>query len=247
MRKSLAVCAIALVVLATGSVTKVLAATNWTEYASNPVYSPDKAYYPSVLKEGGTYTMWSDCVGGVQNATSTDGINWTTVGQVSGLLNPRHTVVERTGDEYRIWYDEGSDAHLYSIEAIRTATSTDGRNWFNDQPITQVGSSVITGIHPNWNRGSYGPGDVIYNPSGSDEITVPVNESSVWANKFVAYYMGTTGVNHESIGLAVSNDGINWQGYNGGAAPVLAGTGSDSDWDWQRVGYPTVVKENDDA
>jgi len=30
-----------------------------------------------------------------------------------------------------------------------------------------------------------------------------------WANKFVFYYMGTSGLD-ESIGLAVSNDGINW-------------------------------------
>jgi hypothetical protein len=28
---------------------------------------------------------------------------------------------------------------------------------------------------------------------------------------------------------------------------VLSGTGNQSDWDWEYVGYPTVVKENDDA
>jgi hypothetical protein len=207
------------------------------EYPSNPVYAPSKAYYPSILKEGITYRMWSDNASGVQMAISTDGINWTTVGQASGLFNPRHTVVEKIGNEYRMWYDEGSDAHLYSIEAIRTATSSDGLTWNDDQPITQVGSSVITGIYPDWNRGSYGPGDVIYNPSGSDNL----DDTNVWNNKYVMYYMGTTGVNHESIGLAVSNDGINWQGYNNGAEPVLAGTDSDPDWDYRSVGYPTVI------
>ncbi len=35
---------------------------DWIEYPSNPVYNPGKAYYPSVLKNGGTYTMWSDGV-----------------------------------------------------------------------------------------------------------------------------------------------------------------------------------------
>jgi len=219
MKRFVTICTVTVLLLAVSG----LAQTDWIEYPSNPVYAPGKAYYPSILKEGNTYRMWSDKAGGVQMAISTDGINWTTVGQASGLYNPRHTVVEKIGGEYeyRMWYDEGSDAHLYSIEAIRTATSLDGLVWDDDRPITQVESSVITGSHPDWNRGSYGPGDVIYNPSGSDEITIPVNESSVWANKFVAYYMGTTGVNHESIGLAVSNDGVNWQGYNGGAAPVM--------------------------
>ena len=240
MRKPLAIYAVALVVLATGSVTKVLAATNWTEYSSNPVYSPGKAYYPSVLKEGGAYTMWSDCAGGVQMATSTDGINWRTEAQVSGLLNPRHTVVERIGNKYRIWYDEGSDQHLYSIEAIRTATSTDGLTWSNDQPLTQdTTCQLITGAGSGWNRGSYGPGDVIYNPSGSHSL----DDTDMWNNKYVMYYMATNGTN-EYIGLAYSVDGKHWKRH--GAGPVLSPCTEADDpsvgWDYRSVGYPTVIK-----
>ena len=221
--------------------------TGWTEYAANPVYSPtgDRAYYPTVVLEGGTYRMWSDGSSSVNLATSSDGINWATVSAVTGLTNPRHTLVENIGETYRIWYwNSGS---LYSIKDIRTATSTDGVAWTADQVITQVGATVINNASSsNWNRGSYGPADILYNPSGSATLVEPIDEASVWANRYVMYYDGTTG-GDESLGLAVSNDGINWQGYNGGVAPVLAGTGVSGDWDADYVSRATVIKEHDDA
>jgi len=213
----------------------------WAEYGSNPVYdqTPTRAYYPTVIKEGSTYTMWSDSGSGVQVATSTDGINWTNTGTATGLTNPAHTLVEKIGTDYRMWY--WNTSQLYSINAMRTATSTDGLSWSNDQAITQVGSSVIdNSISTNWNRGSYGPADVIYNPSGSSTIVNPVDEASVWANKYVMYYDGTTG-GEESLGLAVSNNAINWQGYNGGTNPTLAGTGVSGDWDEDFVSRGTVL------
>jgi hypothetical protein len=49
------------------------------------------------------------------------------------------------------------------------------------------------------------------------------------------------------LGLAVSNDGLNWQGYNAGVAPVLAGSGVSLTWDYNYVSRATVLKENDDA
>ena len=234
-------------VLATASLAQAITTTGWTEYNPNPVYSPGKAYYPSILKEGSAYTLWSDYAssGGVEKVTSADGVNWTTAGACSGLTSPRHTVVEKVGSEYRMWYWQAS--HLYSIADIRTATSADGLAWSNDQVITQVASTVIdNSSSSNWNRGSYGPADVIYNPDGSDTIVEPVNEASVWANKFVMYYDGTTG-GDESIGLAVSNDGVNWQGYNGGVAPVLAGTSGTDDWDEGYVSRCTVIMEDADT
>lgn len=221
--------------------------TAWTEYGANPVYAPGKAYYPTILKEGAVYTMWSDCaIGaqvGVQMATSLDGVNWTTVGTATGLTTPKHTLVEKIGSSYRMWYW----ANLgYSINDIRTATSTDGLTWSGDQAITQVGHSVIYNSGSLWNRGSYGPADVIYNPAGSATIVEPVDKASVWANKFVMYYDGTTG-GAESLGLAVSNDGLNWQGYNGGATAVMAGSGVAGAWDQNYVSRATIVKENDNA
>jgi hypothetical protein len=226
--------ALALCTVAYGS------SVSWTEYTADPVYSPGKAYYPSVIEVGSTYMMWSqdDSDGGEQMATSPDGITWTTKGQVSGLTYPpTHAVVERIGNVYQMWYDDSSA--LYSIDAIRTATSNDGLIWTNDQPITQVGNTVVTGQWPSWNTGSYGAEDILFNPLGSSSIVDPVDGSSVWANKFVMYYDGTTG-DDESVGLAVSNDGINWEGYDGGTAPVL--DSSATGWDSGYVGYGTVIQ-----
>lgn len=229
-------------ILFSGGLTHAFTTTGWTEYANNPVYAPGKAYYPTILKEGGVYTMWSDNATGVQKATSTDGVNWTTTGQASGLTNPRHTVVEIIDGGYRMWYNDSS--RLYGIQDIRTATSSDGLTWSNDQAITQVGTTVVSGIWPAWNTGSYGPADILYNPAGSATIIEPVNKASVWANKFVMYYDGTTG-GDESMGLAVSNDGLNWQGYNNGANPVL--DSSASGWDSDYVGFGTIIKESDNV
>ena len=218
--------------------------TGWTEYGSNPVYAPaGRAYYPTILKEGSTFTMWTDNgAGNLDVAASTDGISWTSIGTASGLTTPKHSLVEKIGTDYRIWYWPNLS---YSINDMRTATSADGINWANDQALTQVGTSVI-GAGMCWNRGSYGPADVIYNPSGSVDITAPTDEASVWANRFVMYYDGTTG-GDEALGLAVSNDGMNWQGYNNGVAPVFAGTYSGNpDWDEDYATRATVIKESDD-
>jgi len=235
--------------------------TGWVEYGSNPVYSPGKAYYPSVVLDGGTYRMWSTKSGGIQYATSADGITWSASQDATGgLTSPHHVTVEQydpfTGANsgsnpsdatmnYRMWYwDTGQ---LYSINAIRYAESADGLTWYNDQAVTQVGSTVVdNSSSSNWNRGSYGPCDVLYNPSGSADITEPDSEADVWANKFVMYYDGTTG-GKEDIGLAVSNDGRNWQGYNGGLAPVLSGSGGAGDWDRTYVSRCTVVKDDADT
>jgi len=217
---------------------------DWQEYPSNPVYNPGKAYYPTVLESGGAYTMWSDGATGLQVATSPDGIHWTTIGQASGLTNPRHAVVENVDGEYRIWYWDNSMS--YSISDVRTATSSDGIVWTDDKPLTQSGTSVVTGVgSPSlWNAGSYGPVDILYNPLGSSSIVAPLDGSSVWANRFVMYYDGTTG-GDESVGLAVSSDGVFWWGYNDGVAPVL--DSSTAGWDSGYVGFGTVIRDSDNA
>ena len=234
-------------ILAVAGTAGALTTTAWTEDPSNPVYSPGhKAYYETVLLDGGTYSMWYASSGGVILTTSPDGrTNWSAPQTCTGLTNANHALVEKIGSTYRTWYWPGLS---YSINDIRTATSTDGVNWTNDQAITQVNSTVIdNSSSSNWNRGSYGPADVLYNSAGSaTTITEPVDEASVWANKFVMYYDGTTG-GTEDIGLAVSNDGINWQGYNAGVSPVLAGSGGVGDWDKTYVSRSTVIQENDDA
>jgi hypothetical protein len=87
-------------------------------------------------------------------------------------------------------------------------------------------------VSPDWNRGTYGPVDVFYNAAGS-----PVLDDTVWNNKYVMYYDGTTG-GIEQVGLAYSVDGLHWKRY--GAQPVLPI--SPGAWDSSYAGFGTVVK-----
>lgn len=249
MKRFVTICTATVLFLAVSVLAHALTTVNWVEYSSNPVYTDEnnKAYYPTVIEDEDEYKMWYASHTDIRMTTSSDGINWTAPEVCNELTNPNHPLVKKIGENYRIWYwDTSAQPVPYTINSIRTAISEDGVSWQFDQPITQVGTTVVTGKPGDWNGGSYGPGYVIYNPSGSGTITEPVNEETVWVNKFVFYYMATTGQS-ESVGLAVSNDGVNWQGYNGGIAPVLEGTWNESDWDRTYVGYPTVMKENDDV
>ena len=240
--------------------------TDWTEYANNPVFDPDaKVYYPSVIYDAiqfsghgdvAYYKMWfgsKQGTGGVYSigyAYSNDGVDWTEgLNPVSGLSSkPNHPLVEYdpdgfgTGVYYKIWYWD-NNVSIYSINAIRYAESSNGINWINDQALTQDDTyKLVTGTWPDWNYGSYGPGDVIYNPSGSDTL----DDTDIWNNKYVMYYMGTNG-NNEFIGLAYSTNGTHWKRY--GDNPVLSPCTLEDDptvgWDYRSVGYPTVIKGDD--
>ena len=212
---------------------------NWQEYPANPVFDPvERVYYPSIIFDGSTYKMWYDDGSGTRYSSSVDGISWASGTSLAGLTNARHAVVQWVGTKYMAWY--WNSTQLYSINAIRTAESNDGINWTFDAPITQVGTTVITGISGNWNGGSYGPCEVFYNPAGSATIVAPVDAATVWQNKFVMYYDGTTG-GLEDIGIAVSANGKQWQGYNGGITPVLA-HGGGTTWDSNYATFCSVQK-----
>jgi hypothetical protein len=213
---------------------------SWTEYTANPVFDPiEKTYYPSILFDGTTYHMWYDNGTTTSYTTSPDGINWNGVVPTIGLPNAHHPHVEYIGDQYMIWYWDSPITYL--IANMRCAVSSDGITWEQSKPLTQVGTTVVTGASTDWNYGTYGPIDVFYDASKSaTTITDPVDAASVWNNRFVMYYDGATG-NTEDIGLAVSNDGINWQGYLDGAEPVLAHSNGIA-WDANYTTFGTVLK-----
>jgi hypothetical protein len=237
---------------------------DWVEYSNNPVFGQwlggAKAYYPKVLYDlnqfsghgdSAYYKMWF----GSENGTggnycigythSDNGINWTgVINPVSGLA-PRsgHPLVKYfpggfgSGYFYRMWYwDEGASINF--INVLRYAESTDGVNWVNDQPLTQDGGYPLVTNNPgfDWNAGSYGSSDLIYNPSGS------LDDVNLWNNKYVMYYMGTNNTN-EFIGLAYSDNGTHWKRF--GDDPVLSPCTLADDpsagWDYLSVGYCSVI------
>jgi uncharacterized repeat protein (TIGR01451 family) len=240
---------------------------DWTEYTGNPIFGQGvdngpKAYYPSVLYDpdefsghgvAAKYKMWYGTSSSqTALATSDDGINWTDQGVV--MTDGYHATVEyypggftgaNTGGTpssdtmyYRMWYwDYGT---TYDVSAIGYTESPDGVNWYNHQSCQNGTVPIVTGGSADWNKGSYGPCDVLYNPSAS-------NTGTDWT--FTMYYDGTSG-GDESIGLGFSSDGITWTGYDadsdGEADPVFEGTGNDGNWDKEYVSRATIIKNADD-
>ena len=138
---------------------------------------------------------------------------------------------------YKMWYWDGN--MTYTINDLRTADSADGVNWVNDQVLTQDATyPLVSGVWPDWNRGSYGPVAVLYNPSATNTGTNPFNYT------FAMYYDGTTG-GVEVIGLGYSADGNTWTRYHEAPyvnAPVL-GLGAPGSWDSDYVTNGTVIPE----
>jgi hypothetical protein len=239
---------------------------SWTEYSGNPVFGEGvdgpKAYYPSVLYDADSflghgpsakYKMWYGTSGSqTAFATSDDGVSWSDRGVV--MTNGYHATVEyypdgfagaNTGDNpsdstmyYRMWYWDPS--HLYDVAATRYTDSTDGVSWYNDQPLQNGAVPIVSDGDPWWNRGSYGPCDVLYDSGAS-------NTGTDWT--FTMYYDGTTG-GDEAIGLGFSADGITWTGYDadsdGKADPVFNGTYVYGEWDYNYVSRATIIKSADD-
>jgi hypothetical protein len=104
---------------------------------------------------------------------------------------------------------------------------------------------IVSGADNTWNRGTYGPVDVLYNPGGSATL----DDAGLWNNRYVMYYDGTTGA-FEQVGLAYSADGKLWKRYGDG--PVLpsgsdwrGAWGSPSAWDSSYASYGTVMRTPD--
>jgi len=238
----------------------------WTESGSNPIFGEGvggpKAYYPSVLYDASSfsgnghsalYKMWYGTSGGTTGlATSNDGISWTDQGVV--MSNGYHATVEyypagftgvNSGTNpssltmyYRMWHWPGLS---YSVNDIRYTDSPDGSTWYNDQPCQNGAVPIILNVGGAWNRGSYGPSDILYNPSATNTGANPFDYT------FAMYYDGTTG-GDESTGLGYSSDGITWTGYDsnsdGTADPVFQGTYVGGDWDRNYATRATIIKNS---
>lgn len=233
---------------------------NWTDQGINYTAPSGDAYYPSAIYDAngfGTsspkYKMWySDGAGGSFLVTSTDGVSWSAPTALTGVNNSHHVQVlynancfgtvpcSATTTKYKIWFWDIAAPTIYSISSVATAESADGVNWVNKTTVTQnSGAKLVqnpdSGI--GWNRGTYGPVNLFYQPNAANTGTEP------WNYKYVMYYNGTDG-SHEDTGLAYSTDGINWSAYT--ANPVLSGThtGGSEAWDCGSATYGTVLKDS---
>jgi hypothetical protein len=226
----------------------------WQDNAGNPVFGQGnggpKSYYPTVVYDANGfsghgsaawYKMWAGDGSHIWVITSTNGITWSARLTATGLTNPHHARVVYdaggfggTAVYYKMWYWD--TANLYSINAIRTAVSANGVTWTSDQAITQNASSpLVTGVSPDWNRGSYGPVDVLYQ-SG----TMTNTGTNPFDYSYVMYFDATTG-GQEVVGLAYSTNGSSWTRY--GSGPVL--DVSAGEWDSTHLGFGTVVNNGD--
>jgi hypothetical protein len=212
------------------------------------------AYYPSVIYDangfesgGARYKMWySDGSGAIFVVESADGESWGVPTPLTGLGNDAHHVQVvydsncfgaapcGTSDvRYKMWYWD-IDAQLYSIDAIATAESSDGVTWTNDTTLTQVSTApLVTGGGSGWNRGTYGPITVLYQPGATNAGTDP------WDYSYAMYYDGTDG-SSEVTGLAYSPDGLTWAAYS--TLPVLDKSAGNA-WDCDDAAFGTVYRD----
>lgn len=205
---------------------------NWIDNQTNPVLVGGNNYYdnygiaqPVVMYDENKYKMWYYGDAGsakkyVLYAESENGINW--VKHPVPVLSPGNSgswdswavhpgaIIKENGI-YKMYYSGWADQ--YGEWYIGIATSVDGLNWAKKpDPILSSGS--------DW------------------EYQIA---SCFIIKKNDQYYLYYTGRNipYYSIGLAISNDGINFTKYSGN--PILV---NDKPWEGTGVLYPTIYYEN---
>lgn len=223
------------------------------EYDRNPVLNPaqDRAYYPSVLYFASGFLVGSVaykylCIhagdvnagGGLLLSGSQDFKTWVQLNNGNPLIgipaSAHHPFVVQTGvSSFRLYYWDSNK--LYTVEAIRTAISSNLIDWIDDRPLQNGVTPIITGVHPNWNRGSYGPCHVIYNPNASNTGINPFDYS------FAMYFDGTTGA-FESTGLGYSADGVVFNLFGEVLKPGSTVWGNPVPWDSSYATFGQIIK-----
>lgn len=98
--------------------------------------------------------------------------------------------------------------------SIGIATSPDGIHWEKSP------DPVLTGSYQSW------------------DLKIGANEVIKIKNKYYLYYTGKNLIYDHKIGLAISEDGSNWEKYSGN--PILT---ADVDWEGTGIYYPSIVEE----
>jgi len=205
--------------------------SNWSDYQNNPVLSFTGSSYdnlgvshPKVIYDNGIYKMWyRGLTNGSRSyvcyAESQDGFTWNNPVQ-NPVLSPGTSgswdataviagAVIKDDSLYKMYYVGWSDQN--GSWNIGLATSTDGINWTKYPYPVMLGTS-------DW-----------------EAKIVPASVIKVNGTYYLYYY--GDGQNRK-IGLALSNDGINWTRYS--QNPILIPTES---WEGSGIFYPSVVKD----
>lgn len=213
---------------------------NWEYFENNPIVTNFGSVFdargvtiPFVLKDNNGFKMWYAAfpseTGGkmyIFYAHSQDGLNWQRHSYLPvlfpgepGSWDDGHIgepVVIKIQDQYVMYYG-GFRAYENNNWNIGRAVSNDGINWQKDN------EPVFYGSQDEW--------DQIISP----QSVIAVN------NKYYMYYSGRNGNQSTySIGLAISNDGINWNRST--QNPILIPSHT---WEGSGVYYPDVHKNTD--
>lgn len=233
-----------------------------TKYPYNPVLSGDGTGFdadgvgsPEVYYDGSIYRMWYD--GRVNNtlsggyAISNDGVNWA---RIDGPL-ASGAVMEKRGDgvsfdslaaasgkvmanppsatnyAYFMWYGGVREDNPNSLR-MGLARSSDGLNW------ERVAGSGEGGAMFDWSANGF-DGYAAYTPS----IIYENGQYKLW---YTGSAVDLVNFDYDyRIGLATSNDGLNWIKYAGpGPLGALMDMGAPGSFDALRATHPNVYKEN---
>lgn len=172
---------------------------SWTKDGNNPIFSATGVSGGplSIIKEGGMWRMWYSTDGSeIGYATSSDGLSWsvhtspvlTTGG--SGSFDEQQafqpSVLRTAPDDYKMWY-VAKDAN--NNRTFGLATSSDGVNW------SKSGSNPV-----------FSPGS---DPWESSDVIAPMVYFT-GQQYLMIYAAKDANTNRSNLGVAVSQDGINW-------------------------------------
>lgn len=195
----------------------------WTKDPQNPILSG--AQSPVVIEDGGLFKMWwvNDLIPSysINYATSTNGTTWSqyagnpvltvsTFGWDSSLITTGAILHDASG--YRLWYTGTAD---HAVFQGGLATSPDGTHWakFAGNPVLRPDALG------NWTYGFLTPCTIF-----SDGTAL-----ALW------YVGGMAGA--WRLGVAVSQDGVNWTGTN-----RMALGPNPTSWDGDGISRASVLR-----
>ena len=185
----------------------------------------DKVYDPAIIREDGIYHMWyTGCNSwwSIGYATSQNGLDW-----VKYEDNPvitdysftcAHPCIRMERDLFRIYFV----GNIYEgCKQIYSGTSEDCINW----DINFSRPALGLGSHGQWDDNN------VHNPYVIQD-----------GLEYKMYYSGEDGGGVFLIGMATSDDGVNWEKHEGN--PILQ-TGYYPEWDYSNVNNPCVYHDGE--